>query len=467
MFILLSLTGFPASGQDDSRNRCSTSFEHFPEVTTGDHDNSHLRFLDSIAGNARVFFLGEHSHDDYWASAAKLRVMKYLHEVHGYDVLLIEMDVLSVYYNMLGVSEGRDSILGAWATIAPGGVDKMTRGYYDLAVYMQGRANAGDTITVQGLDVAFIPSPYRRAFILDLEALLRETHPAYPGSEEEKAFNEVFQKGRYFRKMNIDDEYDMWEGLGFETIRRDIDILSAHLQEEASRCGSSGEKDRISIFVLILKSIKGYWDNWLNSYISEQDRSRGTGTGDYYRIRDRYMAEMLLYWVNEHYRDKKVVVSTSTYHVTRNRGSFKTQPRFYSEGTRPMLDIAYDSIQGGAHSIAFISPGYWTDKWRNYPRHNKGIFGWKLKRSVEGRIRSYPGQDLYLDLRKHRACSDCTVDRLWSYPSFERPQRGNWTDMYDGFYIYREYKKKDRILLEGRGQNWKCDCDLPDEYFRD
>src|SRR5690348_11659139 len=68
---------------------------HTSAIQTIDPDQTNFADLLPIGkaiGDARIVFLGEHDHGDAPTFLAKTRLIKYLHEQMGFDVLAFESD---------------------------------------------------------------------------------------------------------------------------------------------------------------------------------------------------------------------------------------------------------------------------------------------------------------------------------------------------------------------------------------
>lgn len=84
-----------------------------------DEDFSDLEPLLDAIGSARVVQLGEPSHGAGSAFAAKVRLIKFLHQRMGFDVLAWESGLYDVESSEAGLRAGVDAVASAQRGIFP------------------------------------------------------------------------------------------------------------------------------------------------------------------------------------------------------------------------------------------------------------------------------------------------------------------------------------------------------------
>lgn len=115
-----------------------------------DEDFSDLAALDATVADAQIVMLGEQSHGDGTTFLAKTRVLKYLHERHGFDVVAFESGIYDLYEAQKRVEAGEKpgemvakSIFPLWAVS-----DQLKA----LRSYLDARAAAGSPLALAGFD---------------------------------------------------------------------------------------------------------------------------------------------------------------------------------------------------------------------------------------------------------------------------------------------------------------------------
>jgi erythromycin esterase-like protein len=107
-FILTSFLCFILSfcfGQTAIKNYVTTQIQQLSTIDPSNEDYYDLQVIGNAIGEARIVMLGEQDHGDAPTFLAKTRLIKYLHEKKGFNVLAFESDFFSTNYNWQLVKE--------------------------------------------------------------------------------------------------------------------------------------------------------------------------------------------------------------------------------------------------------------------------------------------------------------------------------------------------------------------------
>lgn len=121
-------------------------------------------------GDARIVMLGEPWHGDGGAMHERGRLVRYLHERHGFDVLVFEADFYALHRGWEGVSANVPPSAMAAENLYP--FWGRTSAMRDLWAYIDAQAQTDRPIAIAGIDTKVIGALTRSALPGDLEAEL-------------------------------------------------------------------------------------------------------------------------------------------------------------------------------------------------------------------------------------------------------------------------------------------------------
>lgn len=406
---------------------CSTSFSQEIETYVAENtalishidpesdEYADLEVLGNAIGDARVVMLGEQDHGDAPTFLAKTRLVKYLHEIKGFNVLAFESD----FY---GLTKGWDESLKQADSVRlflrQNVFPHWTRSdacRYLFEDYIPNSLKTNAPLQITGFDSQIFLNYSYHNLKSDLDEYL----------ESEGLIHELFKDSDYqafqtavealvsspYTGQALNNDFS-------ETLKRGLNRIQA-VQSE--------------------KSHTSYWSLVIQNLLALRNNSN--------EIRDAAMAENLRYLVNEKYKDEKVIVWAANGHIMKHTDHIKTKRRnldsviFDNMGT----DFTEDSLLAeqtyvlGFTSYSGTAGRLWTPSFDVEDPDENGLENWVPEHTSFG----------FIDFKKYnQEFGNPSTPFLMKGPAhFTIPERFikiPWNRVYDGIFFIREmYPVKD------------------------
>lgn len=312
-----------------------------------DNDYRDLQFLKELWKDKKLILLGEQSHGEGTVFEAKVRLIKFLHEEMGFEIVAFESglyDNYKAYQELNSVKAGGkiplyESILPIWSD---------AREVEELVDYIQQESKGDTPLRVTGFD--FFTSDYKWDFWEELQQLVQLPGESWPVLEE------VFFGNAEMLAQNPIDSARFFE-------------LSAQVMTQLEKSSTRSDHHK-----LIAQAYLGWQKGTI--YEIEQEQGKEIPTQN---PRDAWMAQNLIF-LSKLYPGKKIIGWGASFHFADNITNFENtaltkeyvekmvpRDRTVEDGTSsfdldkaigkavPMGQILKDHFGGDMYSLAFSS----------------------------------------------------------------------------------------------------------------
>lgn len=285
LIIALISLAMPAFSQKNIEDSIAQKLINLGSVDNNNEDYSEYEHLQHILKNVDIVMLGEQSHGDATTYETKIKLIKYLHQKMGFDILAFESGFYDCQKAWSQIQMGDDvrtslanSIFYLWSC---------TKEFKPLTTYLENELTSERPLAIAGFDNQWSGKISNEYYIKDLRGFLNQLNDSLELTEEWKHL----ESSLTYVAHHEFKEYKKKEA------RKDTVYINA-LIIYLERCG----KDTLTSFwIQSLKSTKCYLS----------DRILGTD------FRDKQMAENLI-WLKEHNPGKKIICWGATSHFIYN-----------------------------------------------------------------------------------------------------------------------------------------------------
>jgi len=186
-------------------------------IAQNDTDFSDLTCLNQPLTDVKIVALGEQSHGDGATFDGKIRLIKYLHEKLGFDIIAFESGWYNCYAANKLIQEGKDSSLSA-LTNALFAIWK-TKELQGLAQYVQETQSSAHPILLAGFDCQFSGKNSAPQFIRDYMSAVKNMESKYniklliDSENLVQALNKEIKYSNFYTKLSTSDTLVLYNNL--------------------------------------------------------------------------------------------------------------------------------------------------------------------------------------------------------------------------------------------------------------
>jgi len=404
-----------ARAEDDAR--VAWLAEHAVKVRSidpQDEEFADLAPLKSILEGVRIVQLGEQTHGDGAAFLAKARLIRFLHRELGFDVLAFESglyDCAQGWRNLLADPEGvKAADLGVF------GIWTQSFEVRPTLDYLRAAAATKRPLELCGFDCQLTSGVARKGLLDDLRRVARSAAPPLVEGEASQPIARVLQ-----------------------VFLSDKPALTAS-EAKAGRLWLSQLRAGLEGVAAIEARERAYWIQLTKSLEAQIEgvharTDRKSLAAEDNNIRDRAMAENLIWLAEQHYPERKIIVWAATFHLMRNAPLLKPVkgPVDY-ERTVPMGHLVAEHFGARCYTLGFSA------------YRGRGGVPWASSYALEP-----PPTGCFEDLCFRADLTNAIVDlrspppgAAWLHEDFvarplgHSPMRGRWHDVVDGLFFQRD-----------------------------
>lgn len=391
--------------QTDPEQFVRSSAKQMQSIDPLSVDTMDMPLLAKAIGEARVVMLGEQDHGDAHTFKAKLRIIKYLHEKMGFNVIAFESD-------FFGLNEGWDQLKKDSAAIAL----FLRRNIFPIWTYCETAAPLFNT---------YIPGSFLTPNPLVVTGFDDQMVLNYSGNNLRRLLDSIFKSAAIplCKEIYYDSYIAAIDSIRLSYGDPKINAASyerweAYFRRMRSEIGQKFPETNFWIRVI---------DNLISETISFQAIKREHQEAK--RNRDYQMAINLYWLAKEKFANEKIIVWAANYHIARYADSLSekkhlaTMGHYFSDLPQApnTYILGFNSYEGRAGRLG--TKAYTITKPRKNSFENWIPESW-----------DYAFVDLSSWLNRHNSGQKKFFMKGLGHMSFET----NWQHYYDGIFFIRE-----------------------------
>ena len=416
----------PAADEDVRQTWAKTHPAPIKSIDPDETDFDDLEGFGKAVGDARIVFLGEQTHGDGATFLAKTRLIKYLHEKRGFDVLAFESGRLDCHKAWAAFLKAENTPLENFEVgVFP--IWAKSEQVQPLIRYLVKQAKGKTPLKLCGFDCQITGTGPRSELSADVAGILGRLPEGIFSRRQEGDTCVAFDKLADAARFPTPEEIEL-----ISKFRAAVLALKADEKFKA---------DEIALWKTWLENLQAVID------MKQADKVKAA------TIRETQMAKNFLSLASEKYAKRKIIVWAASYHLMRNPksidtlvaksgGGVKREPTYH--GSVIFGDEVSKKLGQEIYSVAFLAAG---GEWKLMQSKEATPVPTPRAGSLDDLLNKAGHKNAFVDLKGLPKDHWLRTSRIVARPFGYADTEALWPEVFDGFVFTNTMTPSEQVEL--------------------